>query len=162
MLHILCLRIKSSIWNDNIYTEQPNKRENIFSRMSLQKNKRYHIHHTSKCSVVLLFYIIHDWNDIKNNGFYALLYVVCYVRDIIILKFITNRKTACDTKILRLHSATNNMTTTCVLKMCLLPRVWGIFWWFLGTSRTKDKRVRGMYNTQNLKGVKNMFCVLSF
>lgn len=39
-----------------------------------------------------------------------MLYV--YVGDIIILKFITNRKTACDTKMLRLHSATNNMTTT--------------------------------------------------
>lgn len=47
-----------------------------------------------------------------------MLYV--YVGDIIILKFITNRKTACDTKMLRLHSATNNMTTTCVKNMFLI------------------------------------------
>lgn len=44
-----------------------------------------------------------------------MLYV--YVGDIIILKFMTNRKTACDTKMLRLHSTTNNMTTICVKNM---------------------------------------------
>lgn len=51
-----------------------------------------------------------------------MLYV--YVGDIIILKFITNRKTACDTKMLRLHSATNNMTTTCVKKNMFFTMEW--------------------------------------
>lgn len=65
-----------------------------------------------------------------------MLYV--YVGDIIILKCMTNRKTACDTKMLRLHTTTNNMTTICVKNMLLaymgVMCVWGCG---VGVRRTK-------------------------